>query len=113
MSYLIYDKTNNNKIVELVRYRPYRRTSSYKTHAAAKAALTRMSNEYWKKVSINSKYEMNTDPQFIYGIAESEHYYKTLEKKVKKVNMMTGKEYWESVNTPHYCSPSSETYWSM
>jgi hypothetical protein len=27
--------------------------------------------------------------------------------------MMNGKKFMESVNTPYYCSPSSETYWSM
>ena len=28
-------------------------------------------------------------------------------------NMMTGKEYKERYDTPRYCSPSSESYWSM
>jgi hypothetical protein len=32
---------------------------------------------------------------------------------VTRVNMMTGKEYKERYDTPHYCSPSSESYWSM
>ena len=30
-----------------------------------------------------------------------------------EVNMMNGKEYRERYDTPHFCSPSSETYWSM
>ena len=32
---------------------------------------------------------------------------------VKKINIMSGKEFTERFDTPYYCSPSSETYWSM
>ena len=32
---------------------------------------------------------------------------------VTRVNMMTGKEYKEHFQTPHCCSPSNETFWSM
>ena len=32
---------------------------------------------------------------------------------VTRKNMMSGKEYQERFDTPHFCSPSSETYWSM
>ena len=32
---------------------------------------------------------------------------------VKARNMMNGKEFEERYDTPYYCSPSSETYWSM
>ena len=32
---------------------------------------------------------------------------------VTRKNMMSGKEYQERYDTPHFCSPSSETYWSM
>ena len=44
---------------------------------------------------------------------EAEKFHRDIEKSVKKKNMMTGKEFMEKVNTPYYCSPSSETYWSM
>ena len=27
-------------------------------------------------------------------------------------NLMTGQPYWEPSSTPHYCSASSEAYWS-
>ena len=30
-----------------------------------------------------------------------------------KKNFMTGETFAEPLNTPHYASPSSETYWSM
>jgi len=39
-------------------------------------------------------------------------YYTSVEAKVERVNMMSGKTYWESINTPSYCSPASEAYWS-
>ncbi len=32
---------------------------------------------------------------------------------VTRRNMMTGAEFTERYDTPHYCSPSSESYWSM
>jgi hypothetical protein len=32
---------------------------------------------------------------------------------VKRTNLMGGAEYTERYDTPRYCSPSSEAYWSM
>jgi hypothetical protein len=32
---------------------------------------------------------------------------------VERVNLMSGKKYMERRDTPIFCSPSSETYWSM
>lgn len=32
---------------------------------------------------------------------------------VTRKNMMNGKEYQERYDTPNFCSPSSETFWSM
>ena len=32
---------------------------------------------------------------------------------VTKTSIMGGKEFQERYDTPRYCSPSSETYWSM
>jgi len=32
---------------------------------------------------------------------------------VTRTSMMGGKEFQERYDTPYYCSPSSETYWSM
>lgn len=31
---------------------------------------------------------------------------------VEKIHLMTGEKFMERYDTPHYCSPSSETYWS-
>ena len=83
---------------------------SYKTMAAAKAALTRMSKRYRADLL-----ESVNDPLFRYGIAEAAYFHKTIEKKVKRkvLEGFGGKEYYEPVNTPNYMSPSSESYWSM
>lgn len=32
---------------------------------------------------------------------------------VEKTNLLSGQTYMERFDTPHYCSPSSESYWSM
>ena len=80
---------------------------SYKTMAAAKAGLTRIAK---------AEGLLQTDPNhafYRYSICEADKFHRDIEKSVKKKNMMTGKEFMEKVNTPYYCSPSSETFWSM
>ena len=32
---------------------------------------------------------------------------------ITKKNLLSGKEYQEKYDTPHFCSASSESYWSM
>lgn len=111
MSYVIYEKSStfimgkmNTRTGEV---RPDHR-QSYKTIAAAKAAITRMSKRYRAdlKESVN-------DPVFRYGIAEAGYFHKNIEKKVAKRNLSTGIVYEETVNTPNYMSPACEAYWSM
>jgi hypothetical protein len=38
---------------------------------------------------------------------------KLFETFVTRTNLMGGKEYQERYDTPRFCSPSSESYWSM
>jgi len=38
---------------------------------------------------------------------------KVFETYVTRKNLMGGREYRERYDTPYYCSPSSESYWSM
>ena len=81
---------------------------SYKTMAAARAGLTRI---------CKAEGLLPTDPNYAeyrYGIAEAEYFHKHIEKQVEKTSYMDGSKKWmEPVNTTYYCSPSSETYWSM
>ena len=99
----IMGKMDKNGVV-----RPDHR-KSYATMSAAKAALTKMTN--WHRYhTIN---DMQNSPQFRYAIAEMDHFHTFIEKSVVKRNAMNGNQFVEKVNTPYYCSPSSETYWSM
>ena len=109
MSYVIFD-TRTSKIIEVVRHRPYRRTAEYKTRAAAKAAITRMDNKFFEK---SPEQYADESPLLNYMVAEKGYYHAKIEQMVERTNMMTGKKYMESVNTPAYCSPASESYWSM
>jgi len=80
---------------------------SYKTMAAAKAALTRIAK---------AEGLLKTDPNYAeyrYAIAEAGYFHKTIEKRVAKRNLSTGTVYEETVNTPAHMSPACETYWSM
>jgi len=83
-------------------------SKSYKTMAAAQAALTRMSKRYRADLL-----ETENDPVFRYGIAEANYFHKTIERKVTNRNLISGIVYEETINTPAHMSPASETYWSM
>ena len=111
MAYYIYERSSTYIMGKLDtrtgEVRPDHR-QSYKTMAAAKAALTRMSKRYRADLL-----ETVNDPVFRYGIAEAEYFHKRIEKQVKKKNLLTDQEFMEPANRPYYCSPSSETYWSM
>jgi|TARA_R110000803_G_scaffold122915_5_gene190921 hypothetical protein len=57
-----------------------------------------------------------------YAVTDSETYYKEFSPNhdsngdvlmVERINLMSGKPYMEAIDTPNYCSPASETYWSM
>lgn len=99
MAYVIY----NNATTKLLGGS----SKSYKTMGAAKAAISRLR----KTVPVT---DLNTDrdPLFVYAIAEINYFYTHIEHTVERVNLMSGKTFRESVNTPYHCSPSSESYWS-
>ena len=73
------------------------RTRAYKTFGAARATRTRLCNKAGWPVDQLS-------------IVDTKHY---KPKMVTRTNLMTGQEYQEDVNTPNFCSPSSESFWSM
>jgi len=101
MAYVIYDNKTSRIIGGM--------NKTYKTHGAARAAITRMHN----KIPVWDIGNPDRDPIFMYSIAEAKEYYANIEKMVERVNLMTGKNYLESINTPSYCSPASEAYWNM
>jgi len=104
--YYVYDKTSDNRIVAKASG-----FASYASHGAAQAAITRASRKY--QSNPDNLARLDQDPQFIWAIAEVEHYHDRIEKMVVRKNLLTGKAYTESANTPRHCSPSSEAYWSM
>jgi len=106
MAYVVYNKATG---------RIKGKIAGYKTVAAATAQITR-----WSKIWFRERYtplypavETSEDPVFLYAIAEAGIFYREIEPRVRRTNLMTGKEYEEPVNTPLCCSPASETYWSM
>ena len=103
-TFVIYDM-KTSAILE-IRKANGQRSSHYYGIGAARAALTRFSKK-------NAMACPKSDPTPKYAIAEREYYAKNIERMVERTNMMNGKKFMESINTPYYCSPSSETYWSM
>jgi hypothetical protein len=101
MAYVIYDNETTRIIGG--------NQKTYATVASAKAAITRMHN----KIPVSDIGNPERDPVFMYSIAEVDEFYKNIQRTVERVNFMTGETYRESVNTPYYCSPASEAYWSM
>lgn len=99
--YVVYE-TESTRIVGINR-------TEYETEAAAKSARTRLL-KIKKKHRFDGRVEYKPEDL---AVAELGFYRKNIEKMVKRINLMSGKEYTESVNTPNYCSPSSESYWSM
>lgn len=85
-------------------------SKTYKTHAAAQAQLTRMRKAAAGEWGV---LQAEDDPLYQFGIAEEAYYAANIRKTVTRVNLMTGLEYEEDVNTPLACSPASETYWSQ
>ena len=103
--YYIYDQSTTRI---LSRESKSYQQAAYKTMSAAQAALTRMQKKYAQRNA-----DAAQGPLYTAAIAEAEYYRKNIEKFVTRKNMMSGKEYTESVNTPSYMSPASEAYWSM
>jgi hypothetical protein len=105
--YYIYDQSTTRI---LSRESKSYQQAAYKTMSAAQAALTRMQKKYVQRNGVAAQAE---GPLYTAAIAEAEYYSKNIERFVTRKNMMSGKEYTESVNTPNYMSPASEAYWSM
>lgn len=81
----------------------------YKTDRRTKAGeklVSKTDHAHSDYEDVDYFYKMNypTDRGYRFEIKETY---------VRRTNIMTGKEYEERYDTPYYCSPSSETYWSM
>lgn len=98
MSYVIYNK----ETTRIVSGRRSWERNDFATEAAAKAALTRMVKKSNGKL-------IRED----YAIIEYGLFFTLIEKTEVVVNLMSGKEVRQSVNTPRCCDVSSELYWTM
>ena len=132
--FVIVNKKNNS-IHREPNKKSYANTQ-YKTASAAKAGITRTLKYYAKAIEdvnnvvaegkpyyhsrLCNAYEEATNKDLgrtyvndinNYMVMSVEDY-ELIEPMVEKTNMMTGNKFQESINTPHYLSPSSESYWS-
>lgn len=81
------------------------RWQAYKTQAAAKACRTRvLAKRSFKSEDLVIVHQDNLQ-QFRHA--------HNLPTQVERTNIMTGQKFMEDVDTPYFCSPSSEAYWSM
>jgi len=72
-------------------------TRSYRSQGAAQATRTRLCRKQgWSLNDLEIVDHKSYQPRM-----------------VTRTNIMTGEQYEEDVNTPRFCSPSSEAFWSM
>lgn len=96
MKYITYD-SNTSAYVK----HPVTGKAAYDSERSAKAARTRMQNDYPEMMRIEIE------------IADAETYHKSIERMITVKCMMSGNPVVQSINTPLCLDPSSNTYWSM
>jgi hypothetical protein len=114
MSYVIYEKSSTfimGKVYMGEMHPDHRK--QYKTLAAAEAALTRASKQWWNMIGRSGNEPTENDPRYRMAIAAKAFFHQNIEKRVAKRNLSSGIVYEEAINTPAHMSPASETYWSM
>lgn len=105
MSYVIFHK-DTTCYLHIFRNRYWQQANFYKTERAAKAGLTHAVK--WSNAK-PSRTPINPDD---YRILPSDQF-RLIEKFETKHNLLSGKEFTQSVNTPAGCDPSTETYHCM
>lgn len=105
MSFVIFHK-ETTCYLRVYRNRYWQDASFYATEQAAKAGLTRAVKWSTQKPG---RTVINKDD---YAILPHDEFAK-IEKTEVKYNLLSGKAFTQSVNTPACCDPSTETYHSM
>ena len=102
--YVVFDRRSTVQVGPLPSGQPhslYRK--DYKTMGFAQRAADRFN-------------AFKHGPDFVgpgtYFACSREHYLAHVVKMVERTNFLSGEKFVEPSNTPYYCSPSSETYWS-
>jgi len=71
---------------------------AYPTERGAKIACTKLNAKLNKKIYTVMSFEAFREEFPV--------------KMVERTNLMSGKKFMEAEDTPYFCSPASETYWS-
>lgn len=109
MSFVIFHK-DTTRYLRIYRNRYWQDANFYATEAGAKAALTRAAN---KAMTVPSGRVSTGDSDIAdYRILPMVEFLK-IEKTETKTNLLSGKQFTQSVNTASCCDPSTETYHSM
>lgn len=96
MSYVVFVKSTTRYAGKKAKYND----PIFPTLAAAKSHMTRLIK--------SGKFTAEE-----IAVTDWDNFHDNIEQIVQKTNLMSGKPFFERINTPYYCSPSSETYWSM
>lgn len=96
MSYVVFEKSTTRYAGKKAKYNE----PIFESLAAAKSHMSRLVK--------SGKYAAED-----IAVAETDYFHDHIEAIVQRTNLMSGKPFFERINVPYYCSPSSETYWSM
>ena len=67
-----------------------------------------------KKVDVEAVNKLEAEAGLVKLYPDKKGYHMVVEERwVIRKNMMSGEEYRERYDTPRYCSPAFESYWSM
>lgn len=96
MSYVVFEKSTTRYAGRKGKYND----PIFPTLAAAKSHMTRLVK--------SGKYALDE-----IAVCDYDYFRDYVEQIVVRHHLLNGVPLFERVNVPHYCSPSSETYWSM
>jgi hypothetical protein len=84
-----------------------KKTFRYRHHAETYARKLNANNQtIW-----GNSVDQTESP--VYAVAPTDYYRDRVVYTVTVKNLLSGREYQEASNTPGYCSPSREAYWTM
>lgn len=96
MNYVVFEKSTTRYAGKKAKYSD----PIFPTLAAAKAHMTRLVK--------SGKFTAEE-----IAVTDWQNFHDNIEQIVVRHHLLNGAPLFERINTPHYCSPSSETYWSM
>jgi hypothetical protein len=113
--FVIYHTTSTMQVGPTERGAPH---SLYAKYYKTRSAALRTAQKWNDRWSAAGDHRCGCGPEGLYGpgpygVAHVDHYRTSVVRKVTRTNLLSGKDYTEDSNTPGFCSPSSEAYWSM